>query len=57
MKGRCLARPGFAWWQPDACLADGLGVQLADPSHVHFEDDDAQKVAILARLPLSDRWR
>lgn len=50
--GRWLRRGRLSWRKPDSRLADGLGVELTHTSHVHFEDNDTEKVAVLTRLTL-----
>lgn len=57
LNGRCFASPEFPWREPDTCLADGFGVELADAPHVHLEDDDAEEIAVFAGLALTDGRR
>lgn len=54
LEGRCFIGSEFPWREPDARLADGSGVQLADAPHVHLEDDDTEEVAVFPGFALAD---
>lgn len=51
-----LWRGGDPWGKPDPSPADRIILQLAVPTHVHLQHDDAQEIAVLARLATADVW-
>lgn len=44
----CLAR-----WQPDARTGGDVVTEFATSSHVHFKNDHAQEIAVLANFALA----
>lgn len=46
----------FTRRKPDSCVSGNVVAEFAAPSHVHFEDDHAQEVAVFSGFALARSW-